>query len=178
MLTLPNGKQVDEYMLEAAMEDADLANMYFLNTQTGEVVFFSEYDDDEEREKLSEEIDGSNDYIRIDRIPSSEAYQWMADFVDEVVAPKDQFLAEKLSIALRGRGAFRRFKEVLHESTDKWVQAWYQWKDNHLKEACINGLRVYRKSNKQLFHRRCLCKIAACGVRSFIIVTDAVSHFS
>ena len=136
MLTLPNGKQVDEDMLEVAMEDSNLTNLYFLNMQTGEVAFFTEYDDvSEERERQLEEIEVSNDYIRIDRIPSHEAYQWMADFVDEVVAPQDPFLAEKLSIALRGRGAFRRFKDVLHESADRWVQVWYQWKDHHLKET-------------------------------------------
>jgi len=39
MITLPNGKPIDLDMLETAMEDADLANRYFLNLVTGEVVF-------------------------------------------------------------------------------------------------------------------------------------------
>ena len=43
MITLPNGKSIDVDMLEAAMEDADLAHRYFLNLVTGEVVFFSDY---------------------------------------------------------------------------------------------------------------------------------------
>jgi hypothetical protein len=136
MLTLPNGKPVDEDMFEVAMEDADMGNSYFLNTQTGEVVFFSDYyDDPEKRETLSEEIDGSFDYVRIEPVPSYEAYQWMEDFVTEVVAPKDPLAAEKLSIALMGKGAFRRFKDVLHLVGDKWVQEWYRWKDDHLHEA-------------------------------------------
>jgi Uncharacterised protein family (UPF0158) len=135
MLTLPNGKPIDKDMLEVAMEDSDLSNSYFLNMQTGEVVFFSEYDDSEEREKLVEEIDGSDHYERIDRIPSYEAYQWMKDFVDEVVEPKDERMAEALSIALMGKGAFRRFKDVLYRYGDEWTQAWYQWKDKHLQEA-------------------------------------------
>lgn len=33
-----------------------------------------------------------------------------------------------------GKGAFRRFKDVLHVAGDKWIQAWYQWKDDHLNE--------------------------------------------
>src|SRR5437588_10577259 len=43
MATLPNGKPINMEMLEIAMEDSDLANSYFLNLVTGEVVFFSDY---------------------------------------------------------------------------------------------------------------------------------------
>lgn len=136
MATLPNGKPIDMMMLEAAMEDADLANRYFLNLATGEVVFFSEYSGlSDEDERLLEDIDGSNDYVAIERIPSYEAYQWMVDFVDEVVVPADENAAEKLSIALDGKGAFRRFKDTLYRIDDQWLQAWYQWRDRRLKAA-------------------------------------------
>ena len=132
---LPNGKSIDTQTVEMAMEDSDLSHSYFLNTQTGEVVYFSDYDDfTDEREKLLEEIDGSDDYVQVEPISSHESYQWMADFIDEIVAPKDERMAEKLSIAIQGRGAFRRFKDVLHSGGDKWVQTWYQWKDEHLHE--------------------------------------------
>jgi uncharacterized protein UPF0158 len=108
MITLPNGKSIDLEMLETAMEDSDLANRYFLNLVTGEVVFFSDYLDlSDEDECLLEEIDGSTDYVAIERIPSHEAYQWMVDFVDDMVTPADEDAAEKLSIALNGKGAFR-----------------------------------------------------------------------
>ena len=124
MLQLPNGKQVDETMLEAAMEDASLEHKYFLHTQTGEVVFLSEYDDSDESKKLAEEIDESSQYVPIERIPTHVAYQWMEDFVENTVAPRDEQAAKKLSIALRGKGAFRRFKDVLHGVSDAWVQEW------------------------------------------------------
>lgn len=136
MLTLPNGKHIYEDMVETAMEDSDLTNSYYLNTQTGEVSFFSEYDDvSDEREKQLEEIESSDHYLPIERIPTHEAYQWMEDFVGSVVAPKDAQVAEKLSIALMGKGAFGRFKAVLHRVDDEWLQGWYQWRDHHLKEA-------------------------------------------
>jgi len=136
MITLPNGKSVDRDMLETAMEDSDLANRYFLNLVTGEVVFLSDYLGlSDEDERLLEEIDGSNDYVAIERIPSHEAYQWMVDFVDEMVAPADEHTAEKLSMALNGRGAFRRFKDTLHRVDDRWLQAWYQWRNKRLEAA-------------------------------------------
>ena len=84
---------------------------------------------------MLEEIDGSNDYVAVERIPSHEAYQWMVDFVDEMVAPADELAAEKLSIALTGRGAFRRFKDTLHRVDEQWLQARYQWRDKQLKAA-------------------------------------------
>src|SRR5437899_9129858 len=133
MITLPNGKPIDLDMLETAMEDSDLANRYFLNLVSGEVVFFSDYLGlSDEDERLLEEIDGSNDYVAIERIPSHEAYQWMVDFVDE-------HAAEKLSIALNGKGAFRRFKDTLHRVDEQWLQAWYQWINKRL-EAAIHEL--------------------------------------
>jgi hypothetical protein len=129
-------------MLEAAMEDSDLTNRYFLNLVTGKVVFFSEYVGlSNEDEQLLEEIDGSDDYVAVERIPSHEAYQWMVDFVDEIVAPTDEHVAEKLSIALNGKGAFRRFKDTLHGVDDQWLQAWYQWRDKRLKAAVDEWLK-------------------------------------
>jgi hypothetical protein len=142
MNTLPNGNSVDLDMLEAAMEDSDLENRYFLNLVSGKVVFFS--DDlslSDEDELLLEEIDRSNDYVAIERIPSYVAYQWMVDFVDEMVAPADEHAAEILSIALNGKGAFRRFKDTLHRVDEQWLQAWYQWRDKQLKAAVDEWLK-------------------------------------
>ena len=136
MALLPNGKPIDMDMLETAMEDSDLANRYFLNLATGEVVFFSGYLGlSAEDEQLLEKVDGSNEYIAVERIPSHEAYRWMVNFVDEVVALADEDAAEKLSIALDGKGAFRRFKDTLHRINDHWLQAWDQWRDKRLKAA-------------------------------------------
>ena len=142
MNTLPNGNPIELDMLEAAMEDSDLSNRYFLNLVSGKVVFFS--DDlglSEEDELLSEEIDESDDYIAVDRISSHEAYQWMVDFVNEMVAPTDENAAEKLSIALEGKGAFRRFKDTLYRVDEKWQQAWYQFRDKQLKDAVEEWLK-------------------------------------
>ena len=100
------------------------------------MVFLSDFTDTaDEIEKRLEEIEISGDYVPIERIPSHEAYQWMENFVAEIVAPKDARAAEKLSIALMGKGAFRRFKDVLHSVGDEWVQAWYHWRDDQLHTA-------------------------------------------
>ncbi len=142
MITLPNGNSIDLDMLEIAMEDSDLANTYLLNLVSGEVIFFSDHLGlSDEDERLLAEIDGSDDYVAVERIPSYEAYQWMVDFVDEMVAPADENAAEKLSIALNGKGAFRRFKDTLHRVDEQWLQAWYQWREKQLKAAVDEWLK-------------------------------------
>ncbi len=83
-----------------------------------------------------EAIDGNNDSVAIPHIPSHVAYQWMVDFVDEMVAPADEHVAEKLSIALNGKGAFRRFKDTLQRVDEQWLQAWYQWRDKQAQSGC------------------------------------------
>ena len=65
----------------------------------------------------------------------------MVDFVDEMVAPADENAAEKLSIALDGKGAFRRFKDTLYRVDEQWLQAWYQWKNKQLKAALDEWLQ-------------------------------------
>lgn len=139
MRTLRDGTPIDVEMLEAAMEDADLTHRYFLNLVTGEVVFISEYfglsDEEERLLEGIEEGDRNNDYVAVERIPTSEAYRWMVDFVDDMVAPTDERAAELLSVALQGKGAFRRFKETLHRIDERWQQAWYQWKNEQLENA-------------------------------------------
>src|SRR5260370_42272588 len=113
-----------------------------MDVVTGQVVFFSVYLGlSDEDERLAEEIDGSNDYVAIERIPSHEAYQWMVDFVDEMVAPTDEQAAEKLSMALNGKGAFRRFKDTLHRVDEQCLQAWHQWRNKHLEAALDEWLK-------------------------------------
>ncbi|SRR5581483_5590975 len=141
-ITLPNGKPIDLDMLETAMEDADPANRYFLNLVTGEVIFFSGYlGSSGTNEHRLEEINQSNGYVEVERNSSHETYQWMVDFVRERVAPIDKDAAEKLSIALDGKGAFRRFKDTLRHIDEQWLRDWYHWKDKRLKAVAAEWLK-------------------------------------
>jgi Uncharacterised protein family (UPF0158) len=142
MITLPNWNSIDLDMLEVAMDDSDPTHRYFLHLVTGEVIFISDdLGSSDEDERLLEDIDGSNDYVAIERIPSHEAYHWMVDFVDDMVVPVDERVAEILSMALSGKGAFRRFKDTLYRVDDQWLQAWYQWKQPQLEAAIDEWLK-------------------------------------
>ena len=84
-----------------------------------------------------------------ERIPSHEAYQWMVDFVDEMVAPADEHAAETLSMAFHGKGAFRRFKDTFYRVDDQWLFKWRHFQVE-LVLLCIRRYLRYPLSYRDL----------------------------
>jgi hypothetical protein len=61
-------------------------------------------------------------YLRVDPASSREQYRWMERFVGSVQEPA---LRERLLVAIDGKGAFRRFKDVLlafPAERERWFQ--------------------------------------------------------
>lgn len=86
----------------------------YLDLRTGQVrmVHVAPFGDEED-ELSEEEIDtglAAGDLVFVEPLPASEEYEWMVEFADSVTEPR---LRELLEVALDGRGAFRRFKNVL-----------------------------------------------------------------
>jgi len=103
--------RIDLDELCSAMEDSSYEHEYYLDLKTGEILFISDYMDDEESDRLRNDIDQEFDrYERIPRVESHEGYEDMEDFIATV---EDEHLAELLEVAINGKGAFRRFKDVL-----------------------------------------------------------------
>lgn len=60
------------------------------------------------------------DYVRIEPVPGDEQYRWMEQFIPTA---EDLELRQKLSHVIVGKGAFRRFKDVLvayPEERERW----------------------------------------------------------
>ncbi len=95
--------------LETAFERNSPDTESFLDTRTGEVVTVTEgaIDYTEQRAKVQS---GGEAFVRIEPAASREQYKWMERFVASVT---DEPLRERLVIAIDGKGAFRRFKDVL-----------------------------------------------------------------
>ena len=95
--------------LETAFERNSPDTESFLDTRTGEVVSVTEgaIDYAEQRGKVQV---GGEAFVRIEPAASREQYKWMERFV---VGVTDEPLRERLVIAIDGKGAFRRFKDVL-----------------------------------------------------------------
>lgn len=76
----------------------------------------------DEREAL---YDGIENVLRIDNLGSHAAFQDMCDFVGTL---SGEHLTERLANALRGRGAFRRFKDILGERP-KLLETYFAFAD-------------------------------------------------
>ncbi len=111
----------------------------YIDRESGEVlvVVDSVAEDAEKRRLLAERPDG---FVRIEPASSREQYRWMERFVGSVQEPQ---LRERLLIAIDGKGAFRRFKDVLlsyPSERERWfnfratllryhINQWFQGKD-------------------------------------------------
>ncbi len=95
--------------LETAFERNASGIESFLDTRTGDVVSVTvgALDFAEQRAKVQVAPEA---FIRIEPAASREQYRWMERFVGLVTDPA---LRERLVIAIDGKGAFRRFKDVL-----------------------------------------------------------------
>ena len=127
--------KVDVNEIAFIMETSDeFDSITLFDTETGEIVNIPrelmsalESDDEEEFQDLpnwekelietAESIisNESGRYIDIPRKPSFEAYNLMVEFASSVT---NKHLREKLKIALDGKGAFRRFKNVISDYPD------------------------------------------------------------
>jgi hypothetical protein len=128
---------IDLDELCSAMEDSSYENEYYLDLETGEILFLSEYMDDEETRKLRDQIE--EDFDRYERIPKTEPHEGYEDMQNFIANGEDEHLAELLEVAINGRGAFRRFKDVLLRYPEE-RERWFQFKDERMQERALEWL--------------------------------------
>ena len=121
----------------SAMEDSSYENEYYLDLKTGEILFLSEYMDDEESSKLRERIEETPD--RYERIPKAESHEGYQDMVDFIATVEDEHRAELLEVAINGKGAFRRFKDVLLNYPEE-RERWFKFKDERMEQRALEWL--------------------------------------
>lgn len=126
---------VDWVDLEAALENNSPELHSFLNTVTGDVArIFESADDSDMRLNQAE---NNPDLVYIDPISSREQYQWMEEFIEIVQEPS---LKDKLNIAIDGKGAFRRFKDVLIGYPNE-REIWFEKRSAKLRDHMTSWLK-------------------------------------
>ena len=95
--------------LEMAFERNAPDTESFVDARTGEVVVVVD-GQPESAELRARVVSGGEQFVKIEPASSREQYKWMEQFVAMV---EDPALRERLLIAIDGKGAFRRFKDVL-----------------------------------------------------------------
>ncbi len=78
-------------------------------------------------------------YMRIDPVSSREQYRWMERFIATV---EDAELREKLIVAIDGKGAFRRFKDVLM-SYPVERERWFTFRSERLRSCMETWLAAH-----------------------------------
>jgi len=120
-----------------AMENSSYENEYFLDLETGEILFISDYLDDEETSERKGRIEEDSD--RYKPIPKAESYEGYQDMVDFIATVDNERLAELLEVAINGKGAFRRFKDVLLNYPEE-REKWFKFKDGRMEERAMEWL--------------------------------------
>lgn len=120
-----------------AMENSSFENEYFLNLETGEILFISEYMDDEEKGELKDRIEEEFDCY--ERIPRAECHEGYEDMVDFIATVENERIVELFNVAINGKGAFRRFQDVLLNYPEE-RERWFRFKDERMEERAIEWL--------------------------------------
>jgi hypothetical protein len=111
-LPVPRGPvlvDLDWDALEIAVERNSPDTDSYLDLTTGRVLTITSGDPEAviNRQNISDNI---RNFLRVEPASSREQYRWMERFVGSVI---DEPLRERLIISIDGKGAFRRFKDVL-----------------------------------------------------------------
>ena len=94
------------------------------------------------------------DLIGVHPLPSYVWYQDMADFADGI---SDDRAGTRLARAIRGRGAFRRLKDELHEEYPDLLPAWYAFRDARARRRAVEWLvdnDIVDETNAREFHSK------------------------
>ncbi len=126
---------VDLGELCEALDDSSAEHAWYVDLETGEILLLSELMDD--LAELQERLDASPErYERVPSVESWQAYRDMEDFIDTI---EDAHIAELLEVAIAGRGAFGRYKDVLARFPDK-RERWFHFKDERLMRRALEWL--------------------------------------
>jgi Uncharacterised protein family (UPF0158) len=127
-----------EEIADALPDQTDYEHRWLINPQTGEIVFWTADTgiDGQTPVDLDDLVD-DRDLVCIDPLPSWVWYQDMADFAEAVT---DDRAGRRLARAIQGRGAFRRFKDELHEEHPDLLPAWYAFRDARARRRAVQWL--------------------------------------
>ena len=117
---------VDWEALEDAFENNAPEVHSYLHLATGEVLRVVDGVADPQ---MHVRISSDGNYLRIDPVSSREQYRWMERFIPVV---DDTELRGKLAQAIDGKGAFRRFKDVLM-SYGPERERWFTFRSERLR---------------------------------------------
>jgi len=122
----PRDVPIDWEALEDAFENNAPEVHSYLHLSTGEVLRVVDGIADPE---MHQRIASDGSYMRIEPVSSREQYRWMERFIPMV---EDKPLSDLLVQAIDGKGAFRRFKDVLMSQAAE-RERWFAFRSERLR---------------------------------------------
>ena len=76
-------------------------------------------------------------HLAIEAIPSRIQYQWLDDFIKSI---ENVDVRARMEAAINGKGAFRRFKDILLTLPDE-RRRWFEYRDQMMRQRIIEWVR-------------------------------------
>jgi hypothetical protein len=123
-----------EEIANALSDQHDYEHHWLINPDTGQIALWT----------ADTGVDGQTpvdldelDLVVIDPLPSWVWYEDMADFADGITSDR---AGRRLARAIQGKGAFRRFKDELHEEYPDLLPVWYAFRDARARRRAVEWL--------------------------------------
>ena len=138
-------KIIPLHLIYDAIESANDVFDQYLDTEEMKVIMLPNMDTgvadfEEGDEVLMNQIedDEDNRFLSLPNQYDIHEYSIMEDYINEL---DDGTLAMRLASAIRGRGAFRRFKDTLIEQGK--IQTWYDYRDQYFWNLARKWCRAH-----------------------------------
>ena len=130
--------QVDlDEIAQALSDQTDYEHQWMLDPGTGDLHIWTSDTGLDGQEPMDDDELEDTDLIAIDPLPSHVWYEDMADFAERI---SDEQASRRLARAIRGRGAFRRFKDELYEEYPDLVSVWHTFRDVRARRRAVEWL--------------------------------------
>ncbi len=125
-------------ILDAMTSGGEFGTRWHLDLENGQVLMLTDealsgVDQDDLEEQIEQHPDR---YPEVPRVEAHEQYQWMCRFAEQI---EEEDIRDKLGLALGGRGAFGRFREVVFRYPDLKA-GWMAMRQRLLTEEALEWL--------------------------------------
>jgi hypothetical protein len=77
------------------------------------------------------------EFVAIETVPSRIQYQWVDEFTKTI---EDEALRVRMEAAINGKGAFRRFKDILLTIPDE-RRRWFEFRDQKMRTRIVEWIQ-------------------------------------
>lgn len=115
---------IDWQGLYAAFQTNTAEYKCFLDLESGKVIKLGPGDPEHEKVKSK-----PGAYRTVEVVPSRIQYQWVSEFVKSI---EHESIKSRMEAAINGKGAFRRFKDILLTLPDE-RRRWFEFRDRRMR---------------------------------------------